>query len=65
MVDLPEPDRPVNQSTAGLLMFLLGAGVAGDVERLPMDIGGAAQRKSIRPSATVALVWRSIRMKLP
>ena len=43
MVDLPEPDRPVNHSTAGFWPFMRGAGRLVHVQRLPMDIGGAAQ----------------------
>ena len=45
MVDLPEPDRPVNHSTRRLLPGLAGARRLVHVERLPMDVGGAAQRE--------------------
>ena len=43
MVDLPEPDRPVNHSTAGFWPFGLGARILVHVERLPMDVGRAPQ----------------------
>ena len=66
MVDLPEPERPVNQSTAGFWCFSRARARAVDVERLPVDVGGAAEREvgscRRRPSA---LEKRSIRMKPP
>ena len=43
MVDLPEPDRPVNHSTAGFWPFMAGARLLVHVQRLPMHIGRAAQ----------------------
>ena len=66
IVDLPEPERPVNHSTHGLLVLEPRAVDLGDVQRLQVDIGGAAQAemRSCR-RATVALVQRSIRMKAP
>ena len=46
MVDLPEPDRPVNQSIAGFWPFSAARAGLLDRGRLPMDVGGAAQRRS-------------------
>ena len=43
MVDLPEPDRPVNHSTAGFWPFSSARALLVHVERLPMHVGGAAQ----------------------
>ncbi len=66
MVDLPEPDRPVNQSTQGFWPFSAARAALVDVERLPVDVGArGAARSAIMPAPTVALVMRSIRMKAP
>ena len=43
MVDLPEPDRPVNQRHRGYLMLLIGAGCLVEFQCLPMDIAGPPQ----------------------
>ena len=43
MVDLPEPDSPVNQSTQGCCPFSLDRAPLVDGERLPLDVGGAPQ----------------------
>ena len=51
MVDLPAPESPVNQSTAGLWPFACAAHRLGDVERLPVDVGGAPQREVDHPGA--------------
>ena len=52
MVDLPAPDRPVNQSTHGFWPFSAGARGLVDLERLPVDVGArGAAPKSIMPGA--------------
>jgi hypothetical protein len=43
IVDLPAPERPVNQSTLRTLALLRRLGLARDVDGLPVDVGGAAQ----------------------
>ena len=43
MVDLPEPESPVNHSTQGSWPLRLGAGLRVHVERLPMDVGRAPE----------------------
>ena len=43
MVDLPAPDRPVNQSTSGFWPFSAARASLVDVERLPVDVLRAAQ----------------------
>ena len=66
MVDLPAPDRPVNQSTQGFWPFSAARAPLVDVERLPVDVGArGAARSGSCPAPTVALVKRSIRMKPP
>jgi hypothetical protein len=45
IVDLPEPDRPVNHRQRGLLALDRGALGLVDVERLPVHVGGAVQRE--------------------
>ena len=46
IVDLPAPDRPVNQSDARPLALERRARRLVDVERLPVDVGGAPQREA-------------------
>ena len=56
MVDLPEPERPVNQSTQGCWPFSRGARRLVDGERLPMDVGRrAAAPNWIMPAPTVRI----------
>ena len=43
MVDLPEPDRPVNHRQRGVLALDRGARGLVDVEQLPVDVAGATQ----------------------
>jgi hypothetical protein len=64
MVDLPAPERPVNQSTPAAGPWR-GARRLVDVERLPVDVLRAAQREVDHPGADGPLVIRSIRMKPP
>ena len=45
MVDLPEPDRPVNHRQRGDWPLIARALGLVDVERLPVHVGGAAQRE--------------------
>ena len=65
MVDLPEPDSPVNQNTAGRWFFMSAR------TRLPTSSNCqwmfSARRSECRimPAPTVALLMRSIRMKAP
>ena len=66
MVDLPEPDRPVNHSTAGLLALHGGArAVLFTSSACQWTLVARRRPKSIMPAPTVALVKRSIRMKPP
>jgi hypothetical protein len=65
MVDLPEPDRPVNHRTAGFWPFSAARACLFDVQRLPVDVGARRSENAIMPAPTVALVKRSIRMKPP
>ena len=51
MVDLPAPERPVNQSIAGCWRLTCGARVAVDIERLPVDVVRAPQREMDHPRA--------------
>ena len=66
MVDLPAPDRPVNQRIAGFWSFIAACASRVDGEAVAMHVGGAAQADaSTTPAAAVSLVRRSIRMKAP
>ena len=42
-VDLPEPDRPVNQTIAGCWPFMRGANVSVHVEGLPAEVLGTPE----------------------
>ena len=43
IVDLPAPDRPVNQTMAGFCLFSAARSRLADEERLPVDVGAAPQ----------------------
>jgi hypothetical protein len=45
MVDLPDPDRPVNQMHRGCLVLQGAARRLVQLQRLPVDVAGAAQGK--------------------
>ena len=45
IVDLPEPDRPVNHTQRGAWPLSARARGLVDVEVLPVDVAGAAQRE--------------------
>jgi hypothetical protein len=49
MVDLPDPDRPVNQRITGFWAFNARPCGFVDSELLYVDIGGAAQREGDHP----------------
>ena len=51
MVDLPEPERPVNHRMVGFWPALAARERLVHVERLPMDVGGAAQGEIDQPHA--------------
>ena len=65
MVDLPEPDRPVNQSTTGFWPFI--AALAPLLTSIDCQWMFAERRKAkwIIPMPTVAFDRRSIRTKPP
>ena len=65
MVDLPEPDSPVNHSTAGF--WFLSSACASRLMSSACQWTFCARRsaKWSMPAATVALVILSIRMKPP
>ena len=66
MVDLPEPDRPVNHRIAGFWLLASAREALSTVERLAVDVGRTAEAEvRIMPAATVWLVKRSIRMNAP
>jgi hypothetical protein len=65
MVDLPEPDSPVNQMHSGCLVLDRGARGLVHLQRLPVDIAGAAQREIEHAGADGLEAERSIRMKPP
>ena len=65
MVDLPEPDRPVNHSTRAVWPFC--AACASRVTSIDCQwtLPDRRSAPSTIPAATVALVSRSIRMRPP
>ena len=64
-VDLPEPDSPVNHSTAGFWCLRLARASLSIEVAWRWTLEARRSGWSIIPAAAVALVKRSIRMKLP
>ena len=65
IVDLPEPDRPVNHSTPGRLALDRRARALSTSSSCQGMLAARRKGKRIMPAPTVALVSRSIRMKPP
>ena len=65
MVDLPEPDRPVNHSTAGFWRFRSARACLSTSSDCQWMLAARRSGCRIMPAPTVALVMRSIRMKAP
>ena len=65
MVDLPEPDRPVNQNTAGRWFLASARSFLSTSSDCQWILSARLSGCRIMPAPTVALVMRSIRMKAP
>ena len=65
MVDLPAPDRPVNHRHSGRWPMLAPRTALSTSTCCQCTLAERVSAKSIMPQATVALLWRSIRMKPP
>ena len=65
MVDLPEPDKPVNHRMAGFWPFMAARVALFTSSACQCTLVARISEKSIMPAPTVALVKRSIRMKPP
>ena len=65
MVDLPEPESPVNHSTAGFWCFMAARACLPTSSDCQWMLAARRSGCRIMPAPTVALVMRSIRMKAP
>ena len=65
MVDLPDPDRPVNHRQRGCWCLMRARAALSTSTCCQWMLPARRSAKSRVPAATVALVWRSIRMKAP
>ena len=65
IVDLPEPESPVNQRIVGFWCFSPARAVRSTSIACQWIFDARRSAKLIIPAATVALVKRSIRMKPP
>jgi hypothetical protein len=63
MVDLPEPDRPVNHTHRGTWCLTRARAALSTSRCCQWMLPARRSAKSRVPAATVAFVWRSIRMK--
>ena len=65
MVDLPAPDKPVNQSSVGFCAFSRARAVLVTSNDWKYVLAARRSPKRISPAATIALLWRSTRINSP